>query len=48
MELIKTDRQRLRLREHSGDANCKNDPQFASPDFNPSPQPTETEEVTAR
>jgi len=34
------------LREDLGDAYCKNDPPDASPDFDPSPQPTETEEVT--
>jgi len=34
------------LREESGGANCKNDPEFAPPDFEPSPQPEETEEVT--
>src|ERR1700674_1035952 len=30
----------------SGDASCKKDPQDASPDFEPSPQPTEKEELT--
>jgi len=34
------------LREDPGDAYCKNDPPDASPDFEPSPQPKETEEVT--
>ncbi|SPF35327.1 hypothetical protein SBA4_1630015 [Candidatus Sulfopaludibacter sp. SbA4] len=46
MQPIKHDRQRLRHRENPGDANCKNDPQFASPDFDSSPQPTQTEGVT--
>jgi len=35
------------LREDPGDAYCKNDPSDASPDSDPPPQPTETEEVTA-
>jgi len=34
------------LREDPGGANCKNDPQFAPPGSQPSPQPEETEEVT--
>jgi len=34
------------LCEDPGDAYCKNDPPDASPDFDPPPQPTETEEVT--
>ena len=34
------------LREESGGADCKNDPESAPPDFEPSPQPEETEEVT--
>jgi len=28
-----------------GGANCKNDPPFAPPEFDPSPQPTEIEEL---
>jgi len=34
------------LREEGGGADCKNDPESAPPDFAPSPQPEETEEVT--
>jgi len=36
------------FRRNPGDASCKNDPPDASPDFDPSPQPAETEEVTAQ
>ncbi|SPE25206.1 hypothetical protein SBA6_100020 [Candidatus Sulfopaludibacter sp. SbA6] len=35
------------LREEPGGADCKNDPPFAPPDFDPPPQPTQTEEVKA-
>jgi len=33
------------LPEESGGADCKNDPQSAPPDFEPSPEPTQTAEV---
>jgi len=36
----------IEIREDQGDAYCKNDPSDASPDFDSSPQPEETEEVT--
>lgn len=35
----------ISLPDHSGGADCKNHPKSAPPDFDPSPQPTETEEL---